>query len=62
MSFGSKTKGYEDLKRTILLVSIEFIGRLANKISSGYRVNVNDVTENMQSKGIKFMSTLKISS
>lgn len=57
MSLGFQTKGYEDFKGTNLLVSIEFIGRLTNKISSRYRVNVNDVIE-----GIKFMSPLKISS
>jgi len=62
MSFGFQTKGYEDFKGTNLLVSIEFIGRLTNKSSSRYRVNVNDVIENLQSKGIKFMSPLKISS
>ena len=43
MSFGFQTKGYEDFKGTNLLVSIEFIGRLTNKRSSRYRVNVNDV-------------------
>jgi hypothetical protein len=62
MSFGFQTKGYEDFKGTNLLVSIEFIGRLTNKSSSRYKVNVNDVIENMQSKGIKFMNPLKISS
>ena len=62
MSFGFQTKGYEDCKGTNLLVSIEFIGRLTNKSSSRYRVNVNDVIKNMQSKGIKFMSPLTISS
>jgi len=59
MSFGFYTKGYEDFKGTDLLVSIEFIGRLTNKSSSRYRVNVNYV---IKSKGIKFMSPLKISS
>jgi hypothetical protein len=34
MRFGFQTKGYEDFKRTHLLVSIEFIGRLANKRNS----------------------------
>ena len=62
MSFGFQTKGYEDFKGTNLLVSIEFIGRLTNKRSSRYKVNVNDVIESMQSKGIKFMSPLKIGS
>lgn len=62
MSLGFQTKGYEEFKGTNLLVSIEFIGRLTNKSSSKYRVNVDDVIESMQSKGIKFMSPLKISS
>ena len=62
MSFGFQSKGYEDFKGTNLLVSIEFIGRLSNKSSSRYRVNVDDVIESMQSKGIRFMSPLKISS
>ena len=62
MSFGFQTKGYEDFKGTNLLVSIEFIGRLTNKSRTKYKVNVNDVIENMQSKGINFMSPLKISS
>ena len=62
MSFGFQTKGYEDFKGTNLLVSIEFIGRLTNKNSSRYKVNINDVIESMQSKGIKFMSPLKIGS
>jgi hypothetical protein len=62
MSFGFQTKGYEDFKGTNLLVSIEFIGRLTNKSSSRYRVNVDDVIESMQSKGLKFMSPLKIGS
>ena len=62
MSFVFQTKGYEDFKGTNLLVSIEFIGRLTNKRSSRYKVNVNDVIESMQSKGIKFMSPLKIGS
>uniref|UniRef100_A0ACD5XL00 Uncharacterized protein n=1 Tax=Avena sativa TaxID=4498 RepID=A0ACD5XL00_AVESA len=61
MSFGFQTKGYEGFKGTNLLVSIEFIGRLSNKSSSRYRVNVDDVIESMQSKGIKFMSPLKVS-
>ena len=62
MSFGFQTKGYEDFKGTNLLISIEFIGRLSNQSNSRYRVNVDDVIESMQSKGIKFMSPLKISS
>ena len=62
MSFGFQTKGYEDFKGTNLLVSIEFIGRLTNKSRTKYKVNVNDVIENMQSKCINFMSPLKISS
>ena len=45
-----------------MLVSIEFIGRLTNKNSSRYKVNINDVIESMQSKGIKFMRPLKIGS
>ena len=60
--FGFQTKGYEDFKGTNLLVSIEFIGRLTNRSGTKYKVNVNNVIENMQSKGIKFMSPLKISS
>jgi len=62
MSFGFQTKGYEDFKGTNLLVSIEFIGRLTNRSSSRYRVNVTDVIDSMQSKGIKFMNPLKIGS
>ena len=62
MSFGFQTKGYENFKGTNLLISIEFIGRLSNQSSSRYRVNVDDVIESMQSKGIRFMSPLKISS
>ena len=62
MSFGFQTKGYEDFKGTNLLVSIEFIGRLTNRSSSRYRVNVNDVIDSMQTKGIKFMNPLKIGS
>uniref|UniRef100_K3XQV4 Uncharacterized protein n=1 Tax=Setaria italica TaxID=4555 RepID=K3XQV4_SETIT len=56
------TKGYEDFKGTNLLVSIEFVGRLTNRSATKYKVNVNNVIESMQSKGIKFMSPLKISS
>ena len=62
MSFGFQSKGYEDFKGTNLLVSIEFIGRLSNRSSSRYRVNVDDIIESIQSKGIRFMSPLKISS
>ena len=62
MAFGFQTKGYEDFKGTNLLVSIEFIGRLTNRSGTRYKVNVNNVVESMQSKGIKFMSPLKISS
>jgi hypothetical protein len=62
MSFGFQTKGYEEFKGTNLLVSIEFIGRLTNRSASKYKINVNDVIENMHSKGITFMSPLKISS
>ena len=62
MSFGFQTKGYEDFKGTNLLVSIEFIGRLTNRSSSRYRVNVTDVIDSMKSKGIKFMNPLKIGS
>jgi hypothetical protein len=43
-----------------LLVSIEFIGRLTNTSMTRYKVNVNDVIQSMQSKGIKFMSPLTI--
>jgi hypothetical protein len=50
MSFGFQTKGYEDFKGTNLLVSIEFIGRLTNKTSSRYRVNVDDVIESMRQR------------
>ena len=62
MSFGFQTKGYEDFKGTNLLVSIEFIGRLTNRSSSRYRVNINDVINSMQSKVIQFMYPLTISS
>jgi hypothetical protein len=62
MSFGFQTKGYEEFKGTNLLISIEFIGRLTNKSKTRYKVNVNDVIQNMQSKGIKFMSPLTIRS
>ena len=62
MAFGFQTKGYEEFKGTNLLVSIEFIGRLTNRSGTRYKVNVNNVVESMQSKGIKFMSPLKISS
>jgi hypothetical protein len=62
MSFGFHTKGYEESKGTNLLISIEFIGRLTNKSRTRYKVNVNDVIQNIQSKGIKFMSTLTIGS
>nr|AAP53052.1 retrotransposon protein, putative, Ty3-gypsy subclass [Oryza sativa Japonica Group] len=55
-------KGYEEFKGTNLLVSIEFIGRLTNRSASKYKINANDVIENMHSKGITFMSPLKISS
>lgn len=62
MSFGFQTKGYEEFKGTNLLVSIEFVGRLTNKSRTRYKVNVNDVIQSMQSKGINFMSPLTISS
>ena len=62
MTFRFQTKGYEEFKETNLLVSIEFIGRLTNRSGTRYKVNVNNVVESMQSKGIKFMSPLKISS
>ena len=62
MSFCFQTKGYEDFKGTNLLVSIKFIGRLTNRSSSRYRVNVNDVIENNAIKRNKFMSPLKLSS
>ena len=62
MVFGFQTKGYEDFKGTNLLISIEFIGRLTNRSGTKYKVNVNNVIESMQSKGIKFMSPMKISS
>jgi hypothetical protein len=45
-----------------LLVSIEFIGRLINKSRTKYKVNMNNVIQSMQSKGIKFMSPLTIGS
>jgi hypothetical protein len=60
MSLGFETKGYEDFKGTNLLVSIEFIGKLTNRSGTRYKVNVNDVIESMQSKGIKFMSPIKL--
>jgi hypothetical protein len=60
MSFGFQTKDYEEFKGTNLLVSIEFIGRLTNKTK--YKVNMNNVIQSMQSKGIKFMSPLTIGS
>jgi hypothetical protein len=62
MSFSFQTKGYEEFKGTNLLISIEFIGRLTNKSRTKYKVNVNDVIQSMQSKGIKFMSPLIIGS
>jgi hypothetical protein len=62
MSFGFQTKGYEEFKGTNLLISIEFIGRLPNKSRTRYKVNVNDVIQSMQSKGIKFMNPLIIGS
>jgi hypothetical protein len=60
MGFGFQTKGYEVFKGTNLLISIEFIGRLTNKSRTRYKVNVNNVIQSMQSKGIKFMSPLTI--
>jgi hypothetical protein len=62
MSFGFQTKGYEEFKDTNLLISIEFSRRLTNKSRTRYKVNVNDVIQSMQSKGIKFMSPLTIGS
>jgi hypothetical protein len=62
MSFDFQTKGYEEFKGTNLLISIEFIGRLTNKNMTKYKINVNDVIQSMQSKGIKFMSPLTIRS
>jgi hypothetical protein len=62
MSFGFQTKGYEEFKGTNLLVSIEFIGRLTNKSRAKYKVNMNNVIQSMQSKGIKFMNPLTIGS
>ena len=62
VAFGFQTKGYEEFKGTNLLVSIEFIGRLTNRSGTRDKVNMNNVLESMQSKGIKFMSPLKISS
>jgi hypothetical protein len=62
MTFEFQTKGYEDFKGTNLLVSIEFLGKLANRSGTKYKINVNNVIESIQSKGIKFMSPLKISS
>jgi hypothetical protein len=62
MSFGFQTKGYEEFNGTNLLVSIEFIGRLTNKSRTKYKVNVNNVIQSMQSKGIKFMRALTIGS
>ena len=53
MAFGFQTKGYEDFKGTNLLVSIEFIGRVSNRSGTRYKVNMNNVVESMQSKGIK---------
>ena len=53
MAFGFQTKGYEEFKWTNLLVSIEFIGRLTNRSGTRYKVNMNNVVESMQSKGIK---------
>jgi hypothetical protein len=51
-----------NLKGTNLLISIEFIGRLTNKSRTRYKVNVNNVIQSIQSKGIKFMSPLTIGS
>jgi hypothetical protein len=62
MSFGFQTKGYEEFKGTNLLISIEFIRRLTNKSRTRYKVNVNNVIQSMQSKGIKFMSPLTMGS
>jgi hypothetical protein len=62
MSFGFQTKGHEEFKVTNLLISIEFIGMLTNKSRTRYKVNVNDVIQSMQYKGIKFMSPLTIGS
>jgi hypothetical protein len=62
MSFAFQTKGYEEFNGTNLLVSIEPIGRLTNKSRTKYKVNVNNVIQSIQSKGIKFMSPLTIGS
>jgi hypothetical protein len=62
MSFGFQTKGYEEFKGNNLLLSIESIGRLTNKSKTKYKINVNNVIQSMQSKGIKFMSPLTIGS
>jgi hypothetical protein len=43
-----------------LLVSIDFIGRLTNKSRTKYKVNMNNIIQSVQSKGIKFMSPLTI--
>jgi hypothetical protein len=62
MRFVFQTKGYKKFKGTNLLISIEFIGMLPNKSRTRYKVNVNDVIQNMQLKGIKFISPLTIGS
>jgi hypothetical protein len=59
MSFEFQTKGYEGFKGINLLISIELIWRLTNKNSSKYRVNANDVFDNMQTKRYKFYEPFK---
>jgi hypothetical protein len=59
MRFEFQTKGYEGFKGINLLISIELIWRLTNKNSSKYRVNANDVFDNMQTKRYKFYEPFK---
>jgi len=61
IKIGIQTKGYEEMSSgNNLLMCIGFIGKVASKSNTRFRLKVEDVVEVMGNKGIKLIKPIKI--
>ncbi|KAG5608537.1 hypothetical protein H5410_019818 [Solanum commersonii] len=61
IKIGIQTKGYEEMSSgNNLLMCTGFIGKIASKSNTRFRLKVEDVVEVMENKGIKLIKPIKI--
>ena len=60
---GIQTRGYEDLvKRSNLLVNIDFIGKLPDNSTTKYKLNIDGIINGISSEGVKMIKPMAIDS